>query len=49
MANPRDHKNVAPDINTRLTNSPATEDEILEDQIKTLDEEFQRQQDQVSK
>jgi hypothetical protein len=31
MANPKDHNNVVLDINTRLTNSPANEDEKLED------------------
>jgi hypothetical protein len=49
MANPKDHNNVVLDINTRLTNSPANEDEKLEDHMKMLDEEFQRQQDQISK
>jgi hypothetical protein len=42
MANLKDHNNVALDINTRLTNSPAAEDEKLEDHRKRLDEEFQR-------
>jgi hypothetical protein len=41
MAKPKDHNNVVIDINTRLTNSPAAEDEKLEDHIKRLDEEFQ--------
>jgi predicted RNase H-like nuclease (RuvC/YqgF family) len=49
MANTKDHNNVAPDINTRLTNSPDTEGEKLEDHIKRLDEKFQRQQAQISK
>jgi hypothetical protein len=49
MANPKDHNNVVLDINTRLTNSPANEDEKLEDHMKMLDEEFQRQQAQISK
>jgi hypothetical protein len=40
MANPKDHNNVAPDINTRLTNSSATEDDKIEDHLKRLDEEF---------
>jgi hypothetical protein len=41
MPNPKDHDNVAPDINTMLTNSPAAEDEN-EDHMKRLDEEFQQ-------
>jgi hypothetical protein len=41
MANPKYHSNAALDINTRLTNSSAAEDEKLEDHIKRLDEEFQ--------
>jgi hypothetical protein len=41
MANPKDHNNAAPDINTRLTNSLAVVDEKLEDRIKRLDEELQ--------
>jgi hypothetical protein len=49
MANPKDHNNVVLDINTRLTNLPADEDEKLEDHMKRLDEEFQRQQAQISK
>jgi hypothetical protein len=49
VANPKDHNNVILDINTRLTNSPADEDEKLEDHMKKLDEEFQRQQAQISK
>jgi hypothetical protein len=49
MANPKDHNNVVLDINTRLTNSPTDEDEKLEDHMKRLDEEFQRQQAQISK
>jgi hypothetical protein len=49
MAKPKDHNNVVIDINTRLTNSPAAEDEKLEDHIKRLDEEFQWQQAQISK
>jgi hypothetical protein len=44
MANPKDHNNIVLDINTRLTNSSADEDEKLEDHMKRLDEEFQRQQ-----
>jgi hypothetical protein len=44
MANPKDHNNVVLDINIRLTNSSADEDEKLEDHIKRLDEQFQRQQ-----
>jgi hypothetical protein len=49
MTDRKDHNNVAPDNNTRLTNSPATEDEKLEDHMKMLDEEFQRQKAQISK
>jgi hypothetical protein len=49
MANPKDHNNVALDINTRLTNSPAAEDEKLEEHIQRLDEEVQRQQVHISK
>jgi hypothetical protein len=44
VADPKDHNNVAQDINTRLTNSLTAEDEKLEDHIKRMDEEFQRQQ-----
>jgi hypothetical protein len=40
MANPKYHNNVVLDINTRLTNSSADEDEKLEDRMKRLDEEF---------
>jgi hypothetical protein len=49
MVNLKDHNNVVIDINTRLTNSSADEDEKLEDHMKRLDEEFQRQQAQISK
>ena len=49
MANTKDHNNAILDINTRLTNSPTNEDEKLEDHMKRLDEEFQRQQAQISK
>jgi hypothetical protein len=49
MANLKDHNNVAPDMNIRLTNSPVAEDEKLENHIKRLDKEFQRQQAQLSK
>jgi hypothetical protein len=41
MVNHKDHNNVVLDINRRLTNSPAAEDEKLEDHIRSLDEEFQ--------
>jgi hypothetical protein len=49
MANHKDHNNIVLDINIRLTNSPADDDEKLEDHMKRLDEEFQRQQAQISK
>jgi transposase len=49
MAHTKDHNNAVLDINTRLTNSPTDEDEKLEDHMKRLDEEFQRQQAQISK
>jgi uncharacterized membrane-anchored protein YhcB (DUF1043 family) len=49
MANSKDQNNVVLDINTRLTNSSVDEDEKLEDHMKRLDEEFQRQQTQISK
>ena len=49
MVNPKYHNNVVLDINTRLTNSSADEDKKLEDHMKRLDEEFQRQQAQISK
>jgi hypothetical protein len=41
MVDPKDHNNVAPNNNTRLTNSSPAEDEKLEDYMKMLDEEFQ--------
>jgi hypothetical protein len=44
-----DHNNVSPDINTRLTNLSAADDEKLEDYMKRLDEEFQRQKAQICK
>jgi hypothetical protein len=49
MADPKDHNDVALDNNTRLTNSPVTKDEKLEDYMKRLDEEFQRQSAHISK
>jgi transposase len=49
MANPKDHNNVVLDINTMLTNLSVDEDEKLEDHMKRLDEEFQRQQAQIRK
>ena len=49
MKSDLDYNNVVLDINTRLTNSPTVEDEKLEGHIKRLDEEFQRQQAQISK
>jgi hypothetical protein len=44
MSDPKDHNNVVPGNNSRLTNSLAAEDEKLEDHMKRLDEEFQWQQ-----
>jgi hypothetical protein len=41
MSDPKDHNNVVPDNNSRLTNSLGAEDEKLEDHMKRLDEEFQ--------
>jgi hypothetical protein len=49
MANPKDHNNVVLDINTRLANSSADEDEKLEDRMKRLDGDFQRQLAQIIK
>jgi hypothetical protein len=49
MADPKDHNNIALDNNTRLTNSLTTKDEKLEDHMKRLDEEFQRQRAHISK
>jgi type III secretory pathway component EscR len=49
MVGHKDHNNVAPDIITRLTNSPAAEYEKLEDHMKMMDETFQRQKAQIEK
>jgi hypothetical protein len=49
MIDHKNHNNVALDIITRLTNSLAAEDEKLEDHMKMLDEDFQRQKAQISK
>jgi hypothetical protein len=49
MTNHKDHNNIVLGINTRLTNSLAVEDKKLEDHIKRLGEEFQRQEAQIIK
>jgi hypothetical protein len=49
MADPKDHNNVVPYNNTRLTNSPVAKDEKLEDHMKRLDEKFQRQRAHIRK
>jgi hypothetical protein len=49
MANSKDLNNASPNSDTRLTNLSAAEHENLKDDMKKMDEEIQRQQDQMLK
>jgi hypothetical protein len=49
MADSKDLNGASPSINTRLTNLSAAEHKRLEDDMKKIDEEVQRQKDQVLK
>jgi hypothetical protein len=49
MANSKDINGVSPNSDARLTNLSAAEHKKLEDDMKKLDKEIQRQQDQVLK
>ena len=49
MADSKDLNSASPNSDTRLTNLSAAEHENLEDDMKKMDEEIQRQQDQMLK
>jgi hypothetical protein len=49
MADSKDLNGASPNSNTRLTNLSATKRERLKDDMKKIDEEVQRQTDQVLK
>jgi predicted transglutaminase-like cysteine proteinase len=49
MADSKDLNSASPNSNTRLTNLSTTEHKRLEDVMKKIDKEVQRQQDQVLK
>jgi hypothetical protein len=49
MRDSKDLNSASPNSNTRLTNLSAAEHENLEDDMKKMDEEIQRQQDQMLK
>jgi hypothetical protein len=49
MADSKDLNSASPNSNTRLTNLSAAERERLKDDMKKIDEEVQRQADQVLK
>jgi hypothetical protein len=49
MADSKDLNSASPNSNTRLTNLSATKRERLKDDMKKIDEEVQRQTDQVLK
>jgi hypothetical protein len=49
MADSKDLNGISPNSETRLTNLLAAEHKKLDDDMKKMDEEIQRQQDQVLK
>jgi hypothetical protein len=49
MADSKDLNSASPNSDTRLTNLSAAEHENLKDDMKKMDEEIQRQQDQMLK
>jgi hypothetical protein len=49
MADSKDLNSASPNSDTRLTNLLAAEHENLKDDMKKMDEEIQRQQDQMLK
>jgi hypothetical protein len=49
MANSKDLNGVSPNRDTRLTNLSTAKHKKIKDHTKKLDEEIQRQQDQVLK
>jgi hypothetical protein len=49
MADSKDINGVSPNINTRLTNFSVVEHKKLQDDMKKMDEDIQREQDQVLK
>jgi hypothetical protein len=49
MADSKDLKGASPNSDTRLTNLSAAEHKKLEDDMKKMDEEIQRQQDRCSR
>jgi hypothetical protein len=49
MADSKDINGVSPNIDTRLTNLSAVEHKKLQDDMKKVDEDIQREQDQVLK
>jgi hypothetical protein len=49
MADSKDLSSASPNSDTRLTNLLAAEHENLKDDMKKMDEEIQRQQDQMLK